>query len=149
MNSKIPFVLLCLAFSGTEVYAACENNQRLNQNELKAAFPSKTVSFDCVTDCDQWMAATSVDWHERHDGAIGGDEGDLIEIGTGAGGSQPSEVVGIWRIQGQRIRYTYTGDSTVYRFTVVPIDISGGLGSSGSTYEFCLQGTYKAKGTID
>jgi len=69
--------------------------------------------------------------------------GSLSEVGTGADGIQPSEVVGSWTVIGNQISYTYTGDGSSYAYTVHPI-------AGGYSYEFCLGGTsYKATGTID
>jgi len=112
-------------------------------------FSGKTISFDCRTGCAGWMASTTVDWNETHNA-----NNTLVEIGTGASGVQPTAEVGSWATDDStdpdRISYTYTDDSSSpYHYNVYLRD--GNLGASGSTYEFCPDGTttLKAIGKIN
>jgi len=147
MNSKIPLILFMgLVFTGTQAYAQCENASRLNRPAVIAALSGKTISFECVDNCEPWMTSTSPDWHELHQGDGGGT---LTEIGTGAEGLQPTKDVGSWTVQGFNVEYSYTGDGgSPYSYSVHLI--SGNAGDPNSSYEFCLNGsTHKATGTID
>jgi hypothetical protein len=89
------------------------------------------------------MGSTSIDWQETH---VNG--GDLIEIGTGASGLQPTKSVGTWDVRGRDICYEYDGDAGgPYCYSVY-----GSIPVASGAYEFCDgRGTagLKAIGTID
>ncbi|NBC12474.1 MAG: hypothetical protein GVY09_03840 [Gammaproteobacteria bacterium] len=135
---------------GVPAQTAC-GSPRLTQTELGTALEGNTLTFDCQLNCDGWMASTSTDWHERHDG--NGTTGSaLVEIGTGSGGVQPTEQVGTWQIDTTddpgTVTYSYDGVTEDYTYTVELV--SGNLGQSGSTYNFCNSGdNIKAEATID
>jgi hypothetical protein len=138
-------VLLSATVVTTSAHADCDGTP-LTATQMSTNFSDKTISFDCQTGCAGWMAGTSVDWNETHE-----TDGDLVEIGTGASGVQPTDTVGSWETDDStdpdRISYTYDGDST-YHYNVY---LRGGdLGDADSTYEFCTAGTQtlKAIGTL-
>ena len=123
----------------------------LTQAQLETALVGNTLTFDCKLNCDGWMASTSTDWHERHDG--NGTTGSaLVEIGTGSGGVQPTEQVGTWQIDSVddpgTVTYSYDGVTEDYTYTVELV--SGTVGATGSTYNFCNgDDNIKAVATID
>ena len=141
-------VLMSAMVATTSAHAQC-NTTALTAAEMSTNFSGETISFDCQTGCAGWMAGRAVDWNETHNA-----DNTLVEIGTGASGVQPTAQVGNWATDDatdpDRISYTYTGDSSSpYHYNVFLL--SGTLGASGSTYEFCTAGTatLKAVGTIN
>ena len=139
MIAKLSCGLFSLVLFHTAAHAVCEGNG-LNPARLDD-FAGKTVSFNCERDCEPWMTATAVDWHETH---LAG--GGLVEVGTGTTGLQPTESVGTWDVvpNNREICYQYTGDGAYCYKVYGPIPVA-----SGSSYEFCDGSGLKATGTVD
>jgi hypothetical protein len=130
--------MAAFAVAAEPAFADCSGTA-LNQSQLEAALPGKTV---CGRPGAAYPAAsggaTSSDrWQEQHVGS--GTRGDLVDFKQGPGDPvDPSKSVGTWAIIGGQVTHNY-GAGASYTYTVY---------QAGSVYSFCEGSSERARATV-